>query len=272
MLNCNRSLVAQFICSQSIKMILPASLTYVGHATILLEMNGLRILTDPVLRRHVGGFIRRQVPLPAAQIKQIDLVLISHLHFDHLDLPSLRLLGYKMPMLVPSGAGQLLRRYGFTQVQEMMVGEKVTVGGVQIEATIANHSGGRPPFGPTSACLGYILRGQQTIYFAGDTDLFPEMSALEQTLDLALLPVWGWGPTLGEGHMDPHRAAQALTLLKPRFAIPIHWGTLYPLGMSYLRPRLLSAPPLLFAHHARELAPAVDIHIIKPGQVFDSFN
>jgi len=249
----------------------PTSLTYVGHATNLIEMNGLRILTDPVLCSHVSGFIRRQVPLPVVHHKKVDVVLISHLHFDHLDLPSLRLLGYQTPLIVPSGAAYFLHRAGFIQVQEISIGEKIRIGDVQIEATFADHDGARRPFGPTVPSLGYLLRGQQTIYFAGDTDLFPEMSQWAHLLDVALLPVWGWGPTLGEGHMDPERAAQALALLQPRLAIPIHWGTLYPLGMRYWRPQFLSAPPLLFAQHARQLAPAVKIHIIKPGQVFDSF-
>src|SRR5689334_21096269 len=100
-----------------------ASLTYVGHATLLIEMSGVRILTDPVLRSHVSGFIRRQVPLPTTQLKHIDAVLISHLHFDHLDLPSLRLLGHKTPLIVPKGAGYFLRRYRFTNIRELAIGE-----------------------------------------------------------------------------------------------------------------------------------------------------
>ena len=77
--------------------------------------------------------------------------------------------------------------------------------------------------------LGYLLQGSQSVYFAGDTDLFPEMAALGG-VDVALLPVAGWGPRLPEGdHMNPRRAAEALKILKPRLAIPIHWGTYTPL-------------------------------------------
>ncbi|MCX6046306.1 MAG: MBL fold metallo-hydrolase [Chloroflexi bacterium] len=162
-----------------------------------------------------------------------------------------------------------MRRQGFTHVTELVAGEQLTIGALVITATPAQHSGGRGWFGPRVESLGFLLRGQQTIYFAGDTDLFPEMQALSTALDIALLPVWGWGPTLGAGHMDPYRAAQALTLLKPHWAIPIHWGTLYPMGMRYLRPRLLQAPPYLFAYHAHILAPTVQIRIVEPGQVFE---
>ena len=245
---------------------LPASVTFIGHATLLIEMDGVRILTDPVLRRHVGGFLRRQVPVPLAKVRDVDLVLISHLHFDHLDLPSLRLLSATTQLLVPKGSAAFLYNQGFAHVKEISVGEQMTMGALQIEATPAQHDGARQPFGPVVESLGFLVRGQQNIYFAGDTDLFPEMSRLESNLDLALLPVWGWGPTLGVGHMDPHRAAQALTLLKPRRAMPIHWGTLYPLGMSYLRPHFLHTPPRLFAQYAQALAPDVQVHIVEPGQ------
>ncbi len=244
------------------------SLTYIGHATVLIEMDGVRVLTDPVLRRHVSGFIRRQIPLPTLEVSAVDVVLISHLHYDHLDLPSLRLLGYHTHLVAPKGTATFLRRQGFTHVTELVVGEQLAVGALRITATPARHSGARGWFGPTVESMGFLVRGQQTIYFAGDTDLFPEMRALADNLDLALLPVWGWGPTLGRGHMDPYRAAQALGLLQPRLAMPIHWGTLYPIGMRYLRPSLLQAPPHLFAYHAHSLAPEVQIRIVEPGRVF----
>ena len=136
---------------------------------------------------------------------------------------------------------------------------------MEVEATPANHSGFRPPFGPTASHVGFIIRGSQRVYFAGDTDLFPEMADLTQDLTLALLPVWGWGPTLGEGHLNPERAAEALTLLQPRFAMPIHWGTLCPIGMRWTRPRFLVEPPHEFAAHAARLAPEVTVRIVEPG-------
>jgi L-ascorbate metabolism protein UlaG (beta-lactamase superfamily) len=113
-----------------------------------------------------------------------------------------------------------------------------------------------------------MVSGSQRIYFAGDTDLFPEMETLGDQLDVALLPVWGWGPTLGAGHMTPERAAEALALLQPTLAIPIHWGTLHPWGMGWWQPDFLSTPPYLFANHARTVAPAVQVQIVKPGQTF----
>jgi len=243
-------------------------ITYIGHATLLIEMDGVRLLTDPVLGRHVSGFLCRHHTLPMMTVDGVDAVLISHLHFDHFDLPSLRMVGLDTLVIAPHKVASLLHRHGFQQVVELAVGGKHTVGGVTIEATYADHGGRRPPFGPDAHCLGYLISGAQRIYFAGDTDIFPGMKELGDQLNIALLPVWGWGPTLGAGHMTPARAAEALSLLQPNLAIPIHWGTLHPWGMGWWQPRFLRVPPYLFADHARTVAPDVKIQIVAPGQTF----
>jgi L-ascorbate metabolism protein UlaG (beta-lactamase superfamily) len=148
------------------------------------------------------------------------------------------------------------------------VGECVTVGAVRVQATPAIHDGFRPPFGPRAACLGFVLEGTQRVYFAGDTDLFDAMASLTP-LDLALLPVWGWGPWLGPGHLDPYRAALALTLLRPAAAMPIHWGSLFPFGLGRWRHRYLTQPPRAFTAAARVLAPQVQVHVVEPGGRLD---
>ena len=84
-------------------------------------------------------------------------------------------------------------------------------------------------------------------------------------VDLALLPVWGWGPSLGEGHLDPERAARALTLIRPRVAVPIHWGSVYPVGLRRFRPGPLTQPPLEFQRIAGEVAPEVRVEVLEPG-------
>jgi L-ascorbate metabolism protein UlaG (beta-lactamase superfamily) len=239
--------------------------TYVGHATVLIELDGVRLLTDPVLRNRVAH-LRRHGPAPAPEVRAgIDAVLISHLHQDHADPPSLRSLDRKTPMLGPPGAGEYLKGAGFVNVSELAPGEWTAVAGVRITAVPALHRGGRPPFGPRAETVGFMIAGGQRIYFAGDTDLFDGMAELAGELDLALLPVWGWGPKLGSGHLDPERAARAAALLEPRIAIPIHWGTLFPLGLARLRPRSLSAPPREFARRAAELAPQVEVRVLSPG-------
>jgi len=238
--------------------------SYIGHSTILVEMDGVRLITDPLLRTFVGP-LHRQIPLPDLQDFGVDVVLISHLHGDHFDLPSLKQLGHDTKLIVPRGAGPYLKVRRFHDVQEIEQGETIDINGIQISATAAVHGGRELPWTPFVEPLGYVIDGSHEIYFAGDTDLFPEMSAIGVQLDLALLPVWGWGPNLGKGHMDPLRAAQALVQLRPTMAVPIHWGSYSPVGLGLLRPRFLSQPPIEFAQHAAEVAPEVSIHILEPG-------
>ncbi|HEX8690371.1 MAG TPA: MBL fold metallo-hydrolase [Solirubrobacterales bacterium] len=246
----------------------PEEIAYVGHATVRIELDGARLLTDPVLRTRVGP-LRRQVAPPARdRWEDLDAVLISHLHHDHADLPSLRRIGRDVPMLAAPGAGEFLGRHGFTAVTELAPGESVRVGEVTVTATEAWHPGGGR-FERGSRAVGFLLSGsRRRIYFAGDTDLFDGMEAIggDDELDFALLPVWGWGPSLGPGHLDPERAARAAALLSPRIAIPIHWGTLYPFGLAGLRPGPLRTPPREFAARVRDLAPQVEVRVLAPGE------
>ena len=216
----------------------------------------MRLLTDPLLRARIWH-LRRRVPLDAAEIGRLDAALVSHVHFDHFDRPSLRTLGRDLTVVVPAGARRMLR--GFSDVREVRVGDEVRVGAVTVRATLAEHHSARLMLRSTPA-LGFLVSGSSRIYFAGDTDLFEGMSALAGSLDVGLLPVAGWGSKVGPGHLDPVRAAQALRLLRPRLAVPIHWGTFSPLR------RITSVdPPEAFRRQAAELAPDVDVRILEPG-------
>ncbi|MGW3998153.1 MBL fold metallo-hydrolase [Amycolatopsis sp. NPDC004772] len=229
------------------------SLRFLGHSTVRLDLGGRVLLTDPVLTARVGGLVRVVPPPPPESYADVDLVLLSHLHGDHLHLPSLKLLGTGTRIVVPRGAGSWLGRKGFRNVEEIAPGETLTDGGVTVTATEAVHSGHRwgprLTHGPQSPALGHLIEGDgKKVYNAGDTDLFDGMRDLGP-VDVALLPVWGWGPNLGPGHLDPARAAQAAALVQARAAVPVHWGTLALPGArrtARMR-RLLADPPRVFA-------------------------
>ena len=243
-----------------------AQIRYVGHATVNVALDGVRLLTDPLLRTRVAHLRRRGRVDPAA-LRGIDTVLVSHAHYDHLDLPSLERLGRLTPIVVPRGCGALLRRRSFARVIELDVGETIAIGAISVTATLAEHDGSRAPLGASGPALGYVVEGTSRIYFAGDTDLFAGMSELAEGLDLALVPIWGWGPSLGRGkHMDPEGAAEALRLLRPRVAVPIHWGTYHPLHLGLLEaPAYLSEPAERFVRAAAKVAPDVDVRVLQPG-------
>lgn len=241
---------------------------YVGHATILIELDGVRLMTDPLLTLRVSHLLRTS-SVPDLDALNLDAILLSHLHADHLHLRSMRRLGNDHLIIAPYGAARFLAQHGFNRVQEIGVGETVVINGVTIEATAADHPARPLPGRPKTECLGFLVRGSHSIYFTGDTDLFDGMADIGPHVDVALLPVWGWGPTLGAGHMDPYRAAKSLELLRPSLAIPIHWGTYFPAGLQPLLPQHVHQPPYAFAQFANRIAPEVQVCVLDPGDALD---
>ncbi len=148
-----------------------ALLRFLGHSTVLLELDGQRVLTDPLLGGRLGLLHRHAGHgLPGLEGKPVDVVLISHGHHDHLHLPSLRRLPAKTRIIAPAGLGVLLRRTGH-EVIEVRAGDQIEVGQLRVVALHAEHDGGRRPFGPSCSALGYRIDGSVRVYFAGDTDL-----------------------------------------------------------------------------------------------------
>ena len=236
---------------------------WVGHSTVLVELDGVRLLTDPLLRERVV-MLRRTEPLDVNDLGDLDAVLVSHIHYDHLDIGSLRRLDEDPKIVLPRGASPLLRRRGFDSLTELEAGEETTVGALTVRAVHAEHDSARL-FGLKTNALGYVISGSKRVYFLGDTGLFPAMAEIAPGTDVALVPIWGWGPSLGEGHLDPQSAAEAARLISPTLAVPIHWGTYYPVSLRRSEREFLTAPPLEFAAATAELAPDVDVRVLPVG-------
>ena len=239
-------------------------ITWIGHSTVLVDLDGVRLLTDPVLRPRIAHLRRIGGTVDTRALEGVDAVLVSHLHYDHFNMASLRIIGRSVRVVVPAGAARMLRRRGFHELVEVDIGDEVAIGDVTVRATDADHPGKRSPWGRNAPSVGYVVSGSSRVYFAGDTDLFDGMSAIGPDIDVALMPVAGWGPRLPAGHLDPRGAATALSLIRPRVAIPIHWGTYRPIGLNR-RPSLRGQPAEEFERHARELAPEVDVRILPVG-------
>jgi L-ascorbate metabolism protein UlaG (beta-lactamase superfamily) len=240
-------------------------LTFLGHSTVLVDLDGVRVLTDPMLG-HMAGAIRRQWPGPSrTALADLAAVFISHGHWDHLDMSSLRGLSGAPALVVPVGLGRLVAKAAPGIVHEVRAGDRLQVGGLTLEAVHAEHGHRRSLFTTSEDALGVLITGSIGVYFAGDTELFPAMTDLAGRVDVALLPVGGWGPRLGAGHMDPGRAAEAAGRISPAVAIPIHWGTLYPLGLRRVARSRFERPGPAFRTAAAARAPGVEVRILEPG-------
>jgi L-ascorbate metabolism protein UlaG (beta-lactamase superfamily) len=240
--------------------------TYLGHATVLLDLPGLRIMTDPFLRDRLGP-LRRHGPTPRpGALGPIGFVAISHAHPDHFDRRSLTSLAGDPLVVVPRGLGGIVRRIGL-RAREVVIGEAVTLApGWTITAVPARHW--RWPSAPRAAAVGYLIEGpgQAGIYFAGDTAPYAGMRAFADRVDIALLPVGSWGPHLTPGHLSPRPAAEVARTLRARVAVPIHWGTLYPPRVERVLGGRLTEPANRFVAWAARLAPELDVRALAPGE------
>ncbi|WUI45518.1 MBL fold metallo-hydrolase [Streptomyces sp. NBC_00414] len=249
---------------------MPVEITWWGHATCTVEDSGVRVLTDPLFARRLAHLRRRRGAPPPAEAAVADVTLVSHLHADHLHIPSLARLDPGTRLLVPRGARRSvpgLRRLGGLEITEVAPGDRVQVGDLVVRVVSARHDGRRLPVGPHRApALGYVVEGESRTYFAGDTGLFESMAEEVGPVDVALLPVGGWGPYLGEEHLDAGRAADALALLRPASAVPVHYGTFWPIGMDGVRPHEFHAPGAEFVRLAAERAPGVTVHHLDHGE------
>jgi L-ascorbate metabolism protein UlaG (beta-lactamase superfamily) len=231
-----------------------------------MDLGGTRLLTDPLLGPRLGPLVRRGPKPDAGKLAGVDAVLVSHMHQDHLDLRSLRKL--RRPIVAPAAAAEFMRRRRLGDVTGLASGQSTRIRDLRVTAVPAEHDGARFGRGSpeTHEAVGYLIEGPLSVYFAGDTDLFDGMSELEGKVDVALIPIWGWGPRLGPGHLDPETAADALAVVRPRLAIPIHHATLSLPGSGRRWPWLLTEPAERFVAAAASRAPDVEVRVLAPGE------
>ena len=244
-----------------------ATLTWWGHSTSTWLDQSTSVLFDPVLTARLGHLrrVRGAAPPPAAA--HADLVLISHLHADHMHLPSLRLVTPSAVLITPAGSRRLLTPITARgqEVREVEPGDLVEVAGLRVCVLAADHDGRRYPGSPhRGPALGYLVEGSLRCWYPGDTG--PDFADPDVAhIDIALVPVGGWGPNLGRGHLDARQAAEAVRRVPSDCAVPVHWGTWWPIGLPQRR-ALIDLPATAFAHHVARLAPATKVHLLQHGQ------
>ncbi|MEL7976172.1 MBL fold metallo-hydrolase [Isoptericola sp. F-RaC21] len=265
--------------------------TWLGHSTVVLDVpraggGAARLVTDPLLRRH-AGLLRRRGDRPDVEAwRGADAALLSHLHHDHAELGSLRLLG-DVPVLTAPTNARWLRARGLRGVGldppaapsgtpgaaqhdgAQHGGAWHEVAGVQVRLTTAVH-GDRPMPHRPNAASGHLVRGGgATVWAVGDTEHYPGVGRVRELaggrVDVALVPVSGWGPRLSGGHLGPRGAAEVCAEVRPRVAIPVHWGTLHVPGGQHLPRGWMDHAGAAFAAACRRVAPDVRAVVLPPG-------
>jgi len=216
------------------------SVTWIGHATFLVQDSGVSILTDPMYERSIRYGIPvakrfREPGVPFARLPRIDAVVISHEHPDHMNRHTLALLPRATTIILPKGTSAGVREMGFTDVRELAWWEETKIGPLAVTAAPAKHG--------SLECAGYVMKGSRTIFFAGDTvvvDGFAEVGR-KFAVDLALLPIGDYrmrvnifglnGWLKRSQHMGPPDVPRAIALLRSRKMIPMHWGTFNTQGI-----------------------------------------
>jgi L-ascorbate metabolism protein UlaG (beta-lactamase superfamily) len=251
-------------------------ITYIGHATLLIEIGGARILTDPNFETSLGGFLPRVSPpgIPLHELPELNAVLLTHAHADHLSFDALAELPPSVPVYAPPVIARWLNQRGFTHVEGLAPNDTLRIEGLHVHAAAARHKGNRYGYDRRRAATNmYLLEcADESCFFAGDTGLGETTHLLvdrilwlrDRELDVALLPI-GYAPwfkrkSFREGHLTSEDALELFMRLRARHLIPYHWGTF----------RHVTASAYDAIKRFRSLVPAhprgADVRILEPGE------
>jgi len=252
-------------------------ITYIGHATLLLEIAGARMITDPNFDPHLGRLLPR-VSAPGIALDALpalDAILLTHAHADHLSFDSLDQLPRDIPLYAPPAVARWLRGKGYAHVEPLAAGEDTAIAGglVRLHAERATHQGNRYGIDRwRSAANMYLAEtDDESLFFAGDTALMPDTHALvervlwnaNRALDVALLPIGyapPWKPGFRRGHLTHDDALALFHTLRARALIPYHWGTFRHVT-STAHDAINRLRAALTHHESRDM-----VHIIEPGE------
>jgi L-ascorbate metabolism protein UlaG (beta-lactamase superfamily) len=244
----------------------PARFTWLGHASFLVQLDGVSLLLDPVLGDKVAGVIPRNVPpgVPVERLPRIDAALVSHSHYDHLDMPTLKQVG--ATVYAGLGLRPAFRKEGLTCV-ELGWWQSAQVGGVEVTFVPAQHWS-RRGLGDTNQTLwgGFVIRGSTaTVYHSGDTAWFDGFAEIGRRfrIDAALLPIGAYDPAwfMSPQHMNPEEALRAFEALGAGRFFAMHWGTFK------LSDEPLDEPPVrLEAERVRRGLPPGRVRVLAVGE------
>jgi L-ascorbate metabolism protein UlaG (beta-lactamase superfamily) len=243
-------------------------ITYIGHATLLIEYGDMNVITDPMFSKRIAfsNIKRHMAPKPKfEQLPEINVILISHWHFDHLDKRTMKRFSRDAKVLINVHLGKIPRRLGFTDVRALEWWESTTVGRLKITSVPAFHFSGRPPFFTRKNYCGFVIEadGEKTVYFAGDTGLNNNFAEIGRRFDVhvAILPIGAYKPkSFRKHHLSPEDALEAKRIMGAKILVPCHWGAF---NLSW---EPMDEPPERLMKAARKEGIEKEVAMLNPGE------